>query len=1130
MESIKINTVVDKDDDSINISSTTDVPTIEQNPQQSISKREGQIIQRHSSSNTNNFDKITIKKEDLPSSPEPINIPELQIKRENYFFKNGQKRHIDIVLAFEVEVDRDDPLHVLSEVKKTKIDVDQKNHASNEHSESNRSVFDNSVKQEVEGPTSRNTISGLEKTIDNVKKSISRSTSNFTNFITEKSNLIRKSNENQNLSFQRDSSNSDLGHATNTCISQVSSQNPSTTRKNFLNHLSKTYKIDIHHETNTNLTTTSTKNGQTKTKKIEFYFLSLPTQILLKYADILGIYKNVDQDIVVSILEAVERSAVGEIEDDEFDFFERAVGKYQEGLIGNSSFSKDLLHDSDPDAIKADADTEEPLQIDNENTNNNSKFTAYNSNTTSNESNSSFILAMNQVKSEISKITLYLRKYKQIVSPKRLLPDFLKDELGSSINLKPWDLNLNKNKGLLSSIRNTRNRKISTSSNITNKSSGFTTHYINSNFKIKKPYKSDQIYTNIFQLDSKNPENYFTKNERILILNFILKMADKYEILKSDLFFRGKYALHDSNLPEESGIFLGSSSSSSSDSSLQSIQTSCCLSNFGCNFFQKSKTQESKLKRDRNSPSINIINNSTNQVHPTQIRNDLYNNFSGLSNMFKKHKLDKVNKYFGSEISLNYRFLAFQNQLLFFPALVGIIIFIYGLVTIGTGRGRHIYFSNICNNSTDFRLLCPSSSNHGYKTLSSSCSTLIRNYVFDNNASFAYAILMTVFIALSGERWRLLKKRVEIYYKEDKYSEKKSLLFDERHHRRRDAKFRDATIPDADATEWDNSRLTIKSSIKTGGRTSNLVVIFLQFFMYFLILTNLLFGIILGRLSSKSILTKTIPPTFVSNAPDNAWPIIIQAVIWVFGMALSGFLYLPISEFMTVNEKYKNFKIYEEKLFDRRVVFKFINYFLPVVYLIVGSVTQNWNQKWTQKLPIFPIFKIFGVENYQIGYTDIQGTCIFELKVYVSFLLIYEVFVIEGWRVLFRRWKNDENQNQANFTCHPNELKPWEADFLLKPTNSTKNNHQLLNEKVDSLILFLLISVFSIAFPLSPCFLLLKNCFMIRVGSLKYLKFGRRGEGRSRRFSEMVDGWLVRLSKYVVVLNGFVIALRDALH
>ncbi|KAJ8943897.1 hypothetical protein NQ318_019505, partial [Aromia moschata] len=132
----------------------------------------------------------------------------------------------------------------------------------------------------------------------------------------------------------------------------------------------------------------------------------------------------------------------------------------------------------------------------------------------------------------------------------------------------------------------------------------------------------------------------------------------------------------------------------------------------------------------------------------------LYLEWARPAKWMKRQPLSLVRKYFGDKIALYFCWLGFYTKMLFAPAIVGTLCFMYGLFTIDSDD--NIPTKEICDpNGPGNITLCPLCDKAcDYQKLKESCKFARLTYLFDNPATVFFAIFMSLWATVFLELWR----------------------------------------------------------------------------------------------------------------------------------------------------------------------------------------------------------------------------------------------------------------------------------------------------------------------------------------------------------------------------------------
>ncbi|ODN06507.1 Anoctamin-1 [Orchesella cincta] len=139
----------------------------------------------------------------------------------------------------------------------------------------------------------------------------------------------------------------------------------------------------------------------------------------------------------------------------------------------------------------------------------------------------------------------------------------------------------------------------------------------------------------------------------------------------------------------------------------------------------------------------------------------LYNEWAALGKGLKYQPLDAVKEYFGVKIGLYFAWLGFYTHMLIPASLLGALCFLYGCLTLSSNQ----HSQDICHKYGN-ETMCPLCDKLcKYWELKESCFYAELTYLFDNDATVFFAIVMSLWSAVFLECWK--RYSAEITHKWD---------------------------------------------------------------------------------------------------------------------------------------------------------------------------------------------------------------------------------------------------------------------------------------------------------------------------------------------------------------------------
>lgn len=134
----------------------------------------------------------------------------------------------------------------------------------------------------------------------------------------------------------------------------------------------------------------------------------------------------------------------------------------------------------------------------------------------------------------------------------------------------------------------------------------------------------------------------------------------------------------------------------------------------------------------------------------------LYEEWASYSVFYKYQPVGLIRKYFGEKIGLYFAWLGVYTQMLIPASLVGVIVFLYGCVTVDDD----IPSMEICDDRKSI-VMCPMCDRVcSYWNLSIACSTARASHLFDNPATVFFSIFMALWAAMFMEHWKRRQMRL----------------------------------------------------------------------------------------------------------------------------------------------------------------------------------------------------------------------------------------------------------------------------------------------------------------------------------------------------------------------------------
>ncbi|XP_048113068.1 anoctamin-1-like isoform X2 [Alosa alosa] len=507
----------------------------------------------------------------------------------------------------------------------------------------------------------------------------------------------------------------------------------------------------------------------------------------------------------------------------------------------------------------------------------------------------------------------------------------------------------------------------------------------------------------------------------------------------------------------------------------------------------------------------------------------LYEEWASYSVFYKYQPIGLVRKYFGEKIGLYFAWLGVYTQMLIPASLVGVIVFLYGCVTVDDD----IPSMEICDDRENI-IMCPMCDRVcSYWNLSTACSTARASHLFDNPATVFFSIFMALWAAMFMEHWKRRQMRLNYEWDLTGYEDEEEALKDHpraeyesrvmQKSKKRELKSqKPSEIRAEPRNKWKQTvqtamaglKLTEKEKLTCRDRfpayMTNIVMMLLMIGVTFAIV----FGVILYRISTKAALHMSSNPTTRSNVrlTVKATAAIINLVV----ILILDEVYGAVARWLTVLEVPKTDKSFEERLIFKTFILKFVNAFTPIIYIAF----------FRGRLVGRPGSYVYVFESYRMEECD-HGGCLMELCIQLSITMLGKQLIqnnlfeigVPKLKKLIRYIKSKRGSFQEEE--REKKLQRYETDHFLDPFAG------LTPEYMEMIIQFGFVTLFVASFPLAPLFALLNNIIEIRLDAKKFVAELRRPVAARAKDIGIWYNLLRGVAKVAVIVNAFVISFTS---
>ncbi|TSK13220.1 Anoctamin-1 [Bagarius yarrelli] len=523
------------------------------------------------------------------------------------------------------------------------------------------------------------------------------------------------------------------------------------------------------------------------------------------------------------------------------------------------------------------------------------------------------------------------------------------------------------------------------------------------------------------------------------------------------------------------------------------------------------------------------------QAEEINERQLLHDEWARYGAFYKYQPVDLIRKYFGEKIGLYFAWLGVYTQLLALASLVGIIVFLYGCLTID----NNIPSQEMCDENQNFTM-CPLCDRVcEYWQLSTACGTARASHLFDNPATVFFAVFMSLWAVMFLEHWKRRQNSLNYSWnmtgmeEEEEHPRPKyeTLVLQKQQKKRRNKK-KNKSEPQKSGEESsdrgkDKWRQWLLSAMATGnppgeekltwkdrlpGYFINVSSILLMFAVTF----AAVFAVIMYRITVSATLAMSPDPQIKASVrvTVTATAVIINLVV----ILILDEIYGSVAAWLTELEIPKTETSFEERLILKAFLLKFMNAYAPIFYVAF----------FKGRFAGRPGDYVYVFNQYRMEECA-PGGCLIELCIQLSIIMLGKQLIqnnifeigVPKMKKLFRSLKEKKRAPEVHVEETSRTLRQWHLDYDLEPFVG------LTPEYMEMIIQFGFVSLFVASFPLAPLFALLNNIIEIRLDAKKFVTELRRPDAIRAQDIGIWYNILNGLGKFSVLINAFVIAFTS---
>uniref|UniRef100_A0AAR2JF55 Anoctamin n=1 Tax=Pygocentrus nattereri TaxID=42514 RepID=A0AAR2JF55_PYGNA len=487
-------------------------------------------------------------------------------------------------------------------------------------------------------------------------------------------------------------------------------------------------------------------------------------------------------------------------------------------------------------------------------------------------------------------------------------------------------------------------------------------------------------------------------------------------------------------------------------------------------------------------------------------RYHLYKHWARFLCFYKEQPLNLIRKYYGEKIGIYFAWLGFYTEMLFFAAVMGVICFVYGLLS----YDDNITSKEICNPNIGGKIvMCPLCDKKcTYWKLNSTCLSSWVTHLFDNEGTVFFAIFMGIWVTLFLEFWKRRQARLEYEWDLVDFEEEQQQL---------------QIRPEFElkCTTKRRNRITqeLEPYLPFTSKCARFCVSGAIVLFWTCLIVACVMGVIAYRLAvyaAFASLMKDSPTNKIQLVgslinPQLATSVTASCINFVIILILN-FLYEYVAIWITDMEIPKTHLEYENKLTTKMFMFQFVNYYSSCFYVAF----------FKGKFVGYP-----GNYTYMFG-SQLRneecapGGCLIELTTQLVIVMAGKQLVgniQEALLPLLRNWWISRKGRS-----HPEgRYSRWEQDHDLQ----NFSQFGLFYEYLEMVIQFGFITLFVASFPLAPLLALFNNILEVRVDAWKFTtQFRRPVAAKARNIGAWKDILNV-VAILSVVTNAFIMAFTS---
>ena len=463
--------------------------------------------------------------------------------------------------------------------------------------------------------------------------------------------------------------------------------------------------------------------------------------------------------------------------------------------------------------------------------------------------------------------------------------------------------------------------------------------------------------------------------------------------------------------------------------------------------------------------------------------------------LFKLQPLELVRSYLGEQIALYFAWMGCYIYMMFFAAVVGLIVFI---VNVSYEESKEsIPYKDICNSDAIMCSICGNPNECSFVPLNHSCVYAQLSYMVDGPLTVVFAIFMSVWATLFLKIWK--REQAILEWRWCLNNVERALDIRPQY----ELKSR-KSVYNSIMMRYEPQMPGVEHALRYIASVCGIILAIVA-------LCSVLYGIVLYRIAMSLELDRSTDrhindvKALISSVLQYSMVLI---VIFISETGFKKFAYI-LTNFEIPRTRFEYDNSYAFKI----IFFEFINYYGILIYTAFFrgkffSHPGNDGEKDPRR-------------NLKFDLCDASG-CMADLFIQLAICMgVRQVILMFYRNIKFFVLKFYRNYRLKHTTL--SNLPRWEIDYSLQHYRST----DLFAERLDMVLQYGFVTLFAAAFPLAPVLAFIYNLFEIRLYAFEILVQSRRIIPKKVLGMGVWEGILQGLTYLAVVSNAFLIAFTS---